>query len=82
MSPVQTAENNKEPQANSLVDLDEFIEFIDPERINDSRFLAILIKYRTEHMSLEEYVEWVEANYEKIIKKNGSIGKIKFYFQQ
>ena len=53
---------------NNLADLDEFIEFIDPKMVNDSRFLALLRKYKTLDMSPEEYVEYVENHYKKQIE--------------
>lgn len=53
---------------NNLADLDEFIEFIDPKMVNDSRFLALLRKYKTLDMSPEEYVECVENHYKKQIE--------------
>lgn len=53
---------------NNLDDLDEFIEFIDPKMVNDSRFLALLRKYKTLDMSPEEYVEYVENHYKKQIE--------------
>lgn len=59
----------QEEQNRGLSDLEEFIDFIDPQRINDSRFLALLRKYRTEDMSPEEYVEWIEENYQKQIEQ-------------
>ena len=37
--------------------------------IDDSRFLALLRKYRTEDLSPEEYVSWVEENYKKQIEQ-------------
>lgn len=63
------AEESKDQAANSLTDLDEFVEFIDPKMINDSRFLALLRKYKTDDMSPEEYVEWIEENYKKQIEQ-------------
>ena len=68
--PSARISNNKKEQeqtSNNLADLDEFIEFISPEMINDSRFLALLRKYRTLDMSPEEYVEYVEEHYKKQI---------------
>lgn len=56
---------------NNLADLDEFIEFIDPKMVNDSRFLALLRKYKTLYMSYmdpQEYVEYVENYYKKQIE--------------
>ena len=53
---------------NNFADLDEFIEFISPELINDSRFLALLRKYRAVDLPPEEYVEWVEKGYKKQIE--------------
>ena len=69
IQPVQMAEESKDQAANSLTDLDEFVEFIDPKMINDSRFLALLRKYKTDDMSPEEYVEWIEENYKKQIEQ-------------
>lgn len=67
---IRTAntEKKQEQESNNLSDLDEFIEFINPEMINDSRFLALLRKYRTLDMSPEEYVEYVEEHYKKQIE--------------
>lgn len=59
----------QEEQNRELSDLEEFIDFIDPQRINDSRFLALLRKYRTEDMSPEEYVEWIEENHQEQIEQ-------------
>ena len=53
---------------NNLADLDEFIEFIDPKMVNDSRFLALLRKYKTLDMDPQEYVEYVENDYKKQIE--------------
>ena len=36
--------------------------------VNDSRFLALLRKYKTLDMSPEEYVEYVENHYKKQIE--------------
>lgn len=67
---IRTAntEKEQEQESNNLTDLNEFIEFIDPEMINDSKFLALLRKYRTLDMSPEEYVEYVEEHYKKQIE--------------
>lgn len=68
--PSTRISNNKKEQeqaSNNLADLDEFIEFINPEMINDSRFLALLRKYKILDMSPEEYVEYVEERYKKQI---------------
>lgn len=62
-------EKGQEEESNNLADLDDFIEFISPEMINDSRFLALLRKYRTLDMSPDEYVEYVEEHYKKQIEK-------------
>ena len=62
-------EKEQEQESNNLADLDEFVDFIDPEMINDSRFLSLLRKYRTLDMSPADYVEWVESNYKKQIEQ-------------
>ena len=49
-------------------DLNEFIEFIDPELINEPRFLELLKKYRILDMPPEEYVECVEEQYKRQIE--------------
>ena len=65
----KTTEKRTEHESNNLADLEEFIDFIDPNMIDDSRFLALLRKYRTEDLSPEEYVSWVEENYKKQIEQ-------------
>lgn len=65
----KTTEKETEQESNNLADLEEFIDFIDPNMINDSRFLALLRKYRTEDLSPEEYVAWVEESYKKQIEQ-------------
>lgn len=65
----KTTEKGTEQKSNNLADLEEFIDFIDPNMIDDSRFLALLRKYRTEDLSPEEYVSWVEENYKKQIEQ-------------
>ena len=47
-------------------DLEVLIDFIDPERINDMRFLAFLKEYKNPFMFPEEYVEYIESHYDKI----------------
>lgn len=65
---VKEADEQIPSATNKLADLDEFIEFIDPEMINDSKFLALLRKYQTLDMSPKEYVEYVENHYKKQIE--------------
>lgn len=69
ISSPRITEKETEQESNNLADLDEFIDFIDPNMINDSRFLALLRKYRTEDLAPEEYVAWVEKNYKKQIEQ-------------
>lgn len=66
---MQNNENEQEQESHNLADLEEFIEFISPEMINDSRFLALLRKYRTLDMSPDEYVEYIEEHYKKQIEE-------------
>lgn len=65
MPTKQAMKNDEEQQANSFADLDEFVDFIDPKLINDTRFLSLLRKYKRNDMHPEDYVEWMEMNYKK-----------------
>lgn len=61
-------EKKKDDKSNNLPDLAEFIEFISPELINDSKFLALLRKYSGlfYDMTPEEYVEYMEWRYQDL----------------